>query len=98
MRSLSLYDGTFAIPRPYLSGIETLRFIKCWRRLRFGCICVLKTLRFEMLRFRGTQGKRPMQFGGLRAKTQRMQLRFAIQICNLELPPRAGLRIGKLRS
>ena len=33
---------------------------------------------FKTLRFRGPKGKRPMRFGKLRAKTQRIQLRFAI--------------------
>ena len=37
----------------------------------FSCACVLKTLRFKTLRYRDTKGKRPMCFGGLRAKTQR---------------------------
>ena len=46
--------------------------------LRFSCVCVLKTLRFKTLRSRGTKGKRPMRFGELRAKMQRIQLRFAI--------------------
>ena len=54
------------------SGTKTLRFIKCLH-LRFSCVCVFKTLRFETLRFKpqrfsGTQGKRPMRFWGLRAK------------------------------
>ena len=37
-----------------------------------SCVCVLKTLRFKTLRFRGTKGKRPTRSGELRAKTQRM--------------------------
>ena len=35
-----------------LSGTKTPRFIKRLR-LRFSCVCVLKTLRFKTLRFRG---------------------------------------------
>ena len=50
-------------------------------------VCVLKTLRSKTLRFR--------DLGGLRAKTQRIELRFAIQNCDLELPLGAGMRFGK---
>ena len=33
-----------------------------------------------------TKGKRPMQFGGLHAKTPRVELRFAIQIFGCQIP------------
>ena len=39
-----------------------------------------------------------MRFGKLRAKTQRIELRFAILNCDLELPLGAVVRFGELRS
>ena len=48
-----------------LVALKRCDFYKTLWRLR--CVCVLKTLRF-----RGTKGKRPMRFGKLRAKTQRI--------------------------
>ena len=62
----SAFSGTFCTP--HIAA----------QRLRFSHVCVLKTLRFQSLRFRDTKRKTPMRCGGLRSKTQRRQA------CDLE--------------
>ena len=60
--------------------LKQLRLIKRYR-LRFSCVCVLKTQRFEPLRFRGTERRRPMRFwGSARQSVSSCYLRFRTAI------------------
>ena len=68
---------TLQIEKPNIKQ-ENL-FVLFFCKLALASLCVLKTLRFKTLRFRGTKGKRPMRFGGLCAK-MRCDLRFKTAI------------------
>ena len=66
-----------------LSGTTTLRFIRSWR-LRFSCVCVLKTLRFIMLRLRALKERGQCDSGNCVPNAA-----YLAAICDLNLRFRA---------
>ena len=74
-------------------ALKRYDFLKRWH-LQFSCMCVLKKLEFKT-RLWGIKGKRPMQFGWLRAKTHvsSCDLRFRTAIWSYHR--RQGCDLGK---